>query len=98
MVNWKLLLLGLSVRKITLKMCINQLVFGKNSNYPNNYENKLPALEGKTPTQIAAENLKAIHSARKGFIKNESSEKLTYFQPMLDVCRNQVVGFYYQNV
>ena len=23
---------------------------------------------------------------------------LTHFQPMFDLCRNQVVGFYYQNV
>ena len=23
---------------------------------------------------------------------------LTHFQPMFDLCRNQVVGFYYQNI
>ena len=54
----------------------NQLVFRRNPNYPSNFDNQLPALEGKTSSQIVAENLNAIHSARKEFIKNESYEKL----------------------
>ena len=29
---------------------------------------------------------------------SESREQLIHFQPMFDLCRNQVVGFYYQNV
>ena len=53
-----------------------QLVFGRNPNYPNNFDNQVPALEGKTSSQIVAENLNAVHSACKEFIKNESCEKL----------------------
>ena len=47
------------------------LVFGRNPNYPNNFDNQVPALEGKTSSQIVAENLNAMHSACKEFIKNE---------------------------
>ena len=54
----------------------NQLAFGRNPNYPNNSDNQLPALEKKTSSQIVAENLNAMHSARKEFIKNELHEKL----------------------
>ena len=38
----------------------NQLVFGKNPNYPNACDNKIPALEGKTSSKIVAENLNAM--------------------------------------
>ena len=55
----------------------NQLAFGRNPNYSNNnFDNQLPALEGKTSSQTVAENLHAMHSARKEFIKNELREKL----------------------
>lgn len=54
----------------------NQLVFGKNPNYPNTFDDFLPALENKTSSQIVAENLNALHSARENFIKNEASSKL----------------------
>ena len=54
----------------------NQLAFGRNPNYPNNSDNQLPALERKTSSQIVAENLNVMHSARKEFIKNELHEKL----------------------
>ena len=49
---------------------------GRNLNSTNNFDNQLPALEGKTSSQIVAENLNAMHLARKEFIKNESYEKL----------------------
>ena len=54
----------------------NQLVFWRNPNYPNNFDNQLPALEGKTSSEIAAENLNTMHSVHTEFIKNESCEKL----------------------
>ena len=42
----------------------------------------------------------AVHKFRKSFFKNVIiSGALTHFQPMFDLdVRNQVVGFYYQNV
>ena len=43
----------------------NQLVFGRNPNYPSVLHDKLPALEAKTNSEIIAENLNATHSARK---------------------------------
>ena len=54
----------------------NQLVFGKNPNHPNVCDNKLPALEGKTTSEIVADNLNAMHSARQQYLKSESSDKL----------------------
>ena len=62
--------------EICVWLFINQLVFGRNPNYPNNFDSQPPALEGKTSSQIVAENLNAMHSARKEFIKNESCENL----------------------
>ena len=43
----------------------NQIVFERNPNYLNNFDNQLPALEGKTSSQIVAENLNTMHSACK---------------------------------
>ena len=37
---------------------------------------KLPALEAKTNSEIVAENLNAMHSARKAFVAAETSEKI----------------------
>ena len=54
----------------------NQLVFGKNPNFPCVMNNKLPALEGMTSSKIVAENLNAMHNARQAFIKAEADEKL----------------------
>ena len=53
----------------------NQLVFGRNPNFPNVLDNKLPALEKKTTSENVAENLNAMHSARQNFIKNESCNR-----------------------
>ena len=54
----------------------NQLVFGKNPNFPSNYlTNKLPALEPVNFSDIVRQNLTAIHSARKAFIEAEAIEK-----------------------
>ena len=54
----------------------NQLVFGSNQNFPNVMNNAPTASEGKTTSQIVAENLNAMHSAIQAFIQSESAEKL----------------------
>ncbi|XP_057314680.1 uncharacterized protein LOC130655883 [Hydractinia symbiolongicarpus] len=54
----------------------NQLVFGFNPNLPNCDNAKLPALEGKTSSEIVATNLNAMNAARKTFIQSESAEKV----------------------
>ena len=54
----------------------NQLVFGKNPNFPSFLNDKLPALEGISTSEVVANNLNAMHAARKAFIESESSEKL----------------------
>ena len=54
----------------------NQLVFGRNPNLPSFLNDKLPALEGVSISEVVANNLNAMHAARKAFIENESSEKL----------------------
>ena len=41
----------------------------------------------------------AVHKFRKSFFKKVIIPgALTHFQPMFDFCKNQVVGFYNQNV
>ena len=54
----------------------NQLVFGRNPNLPSVLTDDLPALEGVTSSELLAKHLNALHSARRAFIENESSEKL----------------------
>ena len=54
----------------------NQLVFGKNPNFPNIIDNEVPALEGLTSSEIVEQNLNAMHSARRNYIENESSNKI----------------------
>ena len=53
-----------------------QLVFSRNPNFPNVCDNKLPALECSTSSDVVASNLNAMHSVRKQFIQCEASEKL----------------------
>ena len=54
----------------------NQLVFGRNPMFPNNYNNDVPAMEGKSSCEIVARNLNAMNEARRSFIENESSERI----------------------
>ena len=56
----------------------NQLVFGRNPNLPSFLNDKLPALEGVSTSEVVASNLNAMHAARKQFIMCESSEKLRH--------------------
>ena len=53
----------------------NQLVVGRNPNFPNVFDNQLPVLEGRTTSEIVANNLSAMHAARQQYIKSECSEK-----------------------
>ena len=54
----------------------NQLVFGRNPNYPACLRDKPPALEPPSGSDLVRTHLNAMHSARQAFIQNESSEKL----------------------
>ena len=54
----------------------NQLVFGFNPNFPSVMDNKLPALRGRTSSEVIASHLNALHSARRRFIETEADDKL----------------------
>ena len=54
----------------------NQLVFGFNPALPNVFHDQPPALEEVSSSNMVRENLNALHIARKGFIEQESSEKI----------------------
>ena len=54
----------------------NQLVFGRNPNLPSFLNDKLPALEGVSTSEVVASNPNDTYAARKHFIKCESLEKL----------------------
>ena len=54
----------------------DQLVFSRNPNFPNVFDNELPALEGRTTSEIVANNLNAMHAAWQQCIESECSEKL----------------------
>ena len=43
----------------------NQPVFGRNPNFPNVFDNELPALEGRTTSEIVANNLNEMHAAQQ---------------------------------
>ena len=54
----------------------NQLVYGFNPSLPSVLNNKIPALENRTTSEVVAENLNAMRVAREVFIKNESNERI----------------------
>ena len=54
----------------------NQLVFGKNPNFPSVLIDKPSALDEKTSIEIFANHLNAIHATCKVFSEAEASEKL----------------------
>ena len=54
----------------------NILVFGKNPNFPSSFINKPPANNPVCLNDYVAENLNAMHLARKAFIEQESCERL----------------------
>ena len=54
----------------------NQMVFGRNPNYPCVLTNYPPALEGKSVSEVVAMNVNAMNSARRHCIQLESSDKI----------------------
>ena len=54
----------------------NQLTMGYNPNMPSFLNNKLPALEALSSSEVVAQNLNAMHASRKSFIQSEASSKL----------------------
>ena len=54
----------------------NQLVFGRNPNFPSNLTNNPPAMEDITYSELVSKHLCAMHEARKAFIEAESNDKL----------------------
>ena len=54
----------------------NQLVFGKNCNFPAVHLDKLPAQNVSCTNSLIADHLIALHKARQAFISQESCEKL----------------------
>ena len=55
----------------------NQLVFGHIPVLPNVLSDSLPSLEFRS-SQIVADNLNAMHSARVELLRNEASEKIRW--------------------
>ena len=53
-----------------------QLVFGRNPNLPSVLVDKIPALEGKTTSQVVAHHINALYAARQAFTVSESSERI----------------------
>lgn len=53
-----------------------QLVFGRNPRIPGVMNDYLPALDGTTISETLGQHLNAMHTARKGFIQAETSEKI----------------------
>lgn len=54
----------------------NQLVFGYNPSLPNVMQNEASALETSTNSELVANHLNAMHSARRDFISIESNERI----------------------
>ena len=54
----------------------HQLVFGKIPNLPNIMQDTLPALEGRTRSEVFSQHLNALHATRKAFIQSEAEEMI----------------------
>ena len=54
----------------------NQLVFGRNLNFPNVIDDLPPAEMGVPISEYVVKNLQALHASRQSFIKQESCERL----------------------
>ena len=53
-----------------------QLVYGKNPNLPNIFNDKLPALEGTTTSETIAKHIQALHAANKSFQEVQCDSKI----------------------
>ena len=49
---------------------------GENLNFENVCDDRLPALENKTTSEIVAKNLNTLHQAGQNHIQSESSSKI----------------------
>lgn len=68
----------------------NQLVFGRNPNFPPIVENKPPALEGYSSSELVASHLNAMHSATKvSDHKTRIATALTYQSGDVVYCKQQ---------
>ena len=54
----------------------NQLVFGRNPNFPSILTDKLSALDENTNSEVSLDNLYALHAARKAFVLAEADERI----------------------
>ena len=54
----------------------NQIVFGGSPNYPTALNSKLPALQGKSSSEVVASNIDAMHAARPTCIQSETSDEI----------------------
>ena len=54
----------------------NMLVFGRNPHFPSAFSNKPPANNPTCLSDYVAENLNAMHQARKAFVQQEAAERL----------------------
>ena len=52
----------------------NQLMFGKNPNFPSVLHDKLPAFEDIWKSEVLLGNLNILHSACQAYISTESNE------------------------
>ena len=68
----------------------NQLVFGTNPNLPNLLTEGLPAMEGKTHSEILAQHINSLQAARKVFTANETSERVRIAQKKKIKTNNEV--------
>ena len=79
-INSQILLSWANMARNSLQMWTgyssHQLVFGENPNLPNIMNNKLPALQGTTSSEVFAERLKAPHAARKALIQTKADERI----------------------
>ena len=71
----------------------NQLVFGKNPNFPSILNDDIPALESCSTSEVVRRTLNAIHCARNAFVSSESSERVRRALRMkLRTCNDTLVN------
>ena len=54
----------------------NQLVFSLNPNLPSIGDDRPPALENVTSSQVVADNLMALRKAREEFVRSDANERI----------------------
>ena len=74
--SWKITLQGAIPPLNVYGFSPNQLVFGRNLNFPAVHFDRLPAQNASCASNLIMNNLVALHKARQAFIAQESCEKL----------------------